>query len=1682
MTIGNAFTIAGQLIAENIYIRAPFAGDFRFVPFDPPLISLDMAVNQQLSEAEGKVAGYYDDDKGSVLQIRLTKTPTTDVNFKYCFTFDGVLQGNKSNDSYKAATDDVDLSGNHALPLCKDDNSVFEMAHVAAGTSTPATPIKIWINDDDLIENTEAFQLKIWDLDGGVFGDNTREWRVRMFINDDDDITPLVPQTDNFTITTNEDVPIIISAFPATYDDGSSMLNYSVIIETLPANGKGVLTYNGVPVQKNQSIPSGNLGGLMYTPPADQYGNNFTTVKFHLHAVPENANTETKTMTININPVNDAPRGKGCNAEVYENSIQGTAVCAVDVVDPENEGSMKYAITYGNDGIALDEEGNKPFSINTSTGAITVNGKLNYERIKFYPLQVTVTDKHGAKTVVPVNVTILDVDEDPSAKNCTGEVAENSLIGTPTGCWIEADDPEDGYKKLKYKITGGVGKNLFSIDADGNIKVNGLIDYETRTQYILTVTVTDTKGNTATATATINITDKNEPPTVTEHLNCSITENTKKIIEGANCKVVASDVDANDALTYTIVDGSTNAKSTFAVNSTTGVITATQKPNYEAISAYTLYIEVKDKGDSIRYVQADIAVRDTNEVPTAVVKNGTIDENSPVGTYVDCGSDNAGNYFFCVEGHDVDANTELTYKIIAGDPNGAFTVNSVGDILVAKDIIDYETQREYQLTVRIRDNGKPGTEKDTLYVDKIVTITVNNGNERPSITGVPDTTIDEHTPVGTVVGTVSGTDPEDPNNKDSTLTYHFNGGNDGQVFAIDSVTGVITVAKDIDYEALVEFREDTVFKVKVFVKDAEGLRSTETVVTISIRDINEGPHIEDATMTVEENQPKGTKVGTLELEDPDTKNINRQNTYEIIGGDKDLFTIDSKTGVIKTKAVFDYEAKKKYTLKVLVKDQDGHTDTATVTIDIRDVKETSAIQVTHTETGSGAKPKGTLPGTLYINENSMLIQWEADGVPQPDTLVQNLKEGFNVVTLTYTDPTKNTGVTETIGIFVSTRTPEVTVTTAASHETGANIYTLVETVDESDTSVYVNKKNNDIVITVKEPVLDQSYTDSTCSYDSLTFTVNTELEPVTVPSSTYDVVNKVAANGPVLNMHPASEVTYSQYNGDQVKVSYTERIDGVDVIISYVTDRDGNVEKIPVIGANGKVDSIEVITVSYQVNVGGRVVNVSYVADAATGQALKTTTVNNGGNSGSNGGSSSGKPGSNSGSNGGSSSGKPGSNSGSNGGNSGSNGGNGTGNSAPVYMYSLTEGEVLYSVTYDYTTSARGLGETTVQVSYTVDQKGNVTKDRDGNVGYEVSYTYVNEMGNSSTQSVYIVVDLIPPKVKIITPENDEILHSNMVEVSWCVDLSDGRGCVPQDSLTFEGLQPGEVNEIVRLYRDKAGNEASDVVYVMAKNTKDVDISVEKPVTSITLEDVDKYYASKKPEKGQTFAISIYNPQTDKEIETMVGGSFKNRESAHDSVYPGLKGHLGPTLGIQTKVPVINSVDGLATLDDLVGDDGMILLSSVDAVGSEKATVEEFVRDHCDADFRANLGSDISKANLYNTEMKAKIWVYTSLGQFVDYFGFTQELNDPSYASDAGVLTLYFEMKPDKNGDLHTDNGRLYATGAYIYKTEITMNSELRCDLPPFDNAANVNPMGKRKKVKEDLLKSFGYKRPKSKK
>jgi hypothetical protein len=373
-----------------------------------------------------------------------------------------------------------------------------------------------------------------------------------------------------------------------------------------------------------------------------------------------------------------------------------------------------------------------------------------------------------------------------------------------------------------------------------------------------------------------------------------------------------------------------------------------------------------------------------------------------------------------------------------------------------------------------------------------------------------------------------------------------------------------------------------------------------------------------------------------------------------------------------------------------------------------------------------------------------------------------------------------------------------------------------------------------------------------------------------------------------------------------------------------------------------------------------------------------------------------------------------------------------------------------------------------------------------------VSYTYTNKYGNAATQSLYIVLDQKGPTVEILKPVKGQVIRSNYVEVVWTVNG------VTQDTLTVQGLDKGP-NYIKRFYRDKAGNEAADTVLVIMKDSKDVDIAVVKPVTEMNPEEVKEYYEENPPEEGETFAVSILNPTSGKEVETLKGGTFDTKKGSGEELYPGKdKKHLGPTLALDVKLPTIKDgegntgLGGLATLDDLILPNGKISNIGIGIDTSKLSdelkreykeyTVEEYVEKFCEDGTK--VPSDFSKFNMYNTKMQVKIWVYTSLGSFVDYFSFSQDMNDPDYTNDAGKLKMFFEMKPDRDGFVKADNGKMMGTGAYLYKVEATIRSTLRCtilDEAVLHDKPNAKRKGDKIKSSDDLLKPFGYKRPKTK-
>ena len=1374
--------------------------------------------------------------------------------------------------------------------------------------------------------------------------------------------------------------------------------------------------------------------------------------------------TDTAAVTVRLSNVNENPEIKcvsgdtKCNGpfEIAENSATGTVIhtFAISDVDADDAGQLTVDLVDKNGRNAKTLFDVKTNTANTEMSVVVKDkSKLDYETVDAqYVVYLIVKDALGAADTLVRTIKVIDVNERPTISDKTVSLAENSPKNTLVAT-LTATDPDTKhvaeFGHLDYSV---ITPNMpFWMDSN-KVKVldPSKLDFETTPTFKFKVEVKNCTKNsstgkftegclTDTADVTVKLSDVNEKPIIivdegpdgqddTDSLCIAYCDTTSRGVDPQGKKTltvgvkenvpqatvvlsyVVDDQDVGDinGLKVKLLDNkNTGVDSLFTVgfvkDTQTGkkklVITVldSSKLDYETINPrHEVTIVLTDPDGLADSLVRIIEVIDVNEPPTFESWPFEFAEHNQPGAVVGHVEHGVDVDTTAISGISIPANYENDKFEMTGGADGADTLFKLlknGD-LVALKTFDYETDpHEYVIYISLMDTLMPElVETDTIH------ITLLDINENPTLL-TDSVRVKENADKGAIIDTLEA---KDLDLYDTVLTFTLVKDTSG-CFDV-SKSGVVTVkvdhCKNLDYE------KNPQLPITVKVTDTKGGSDTKTVI-VKITDVNEAPEIDDQTIYVDEDEPIGSVIDTVEARDPDKDPKFSDITYEVIGGDSTVFRVDPKTGEVILKDTLDYEKRTEY--KLIVEVTDGEfSDTATVTIKVKNVFEQPKVDIIIAETIDSTWHS---PDTLYINQKTLCIEWVAMNRTSEQVLQDStecgigLEEGENIIIRKFEDPTMDTPGVDTLVVYVNTKSPVVTIRKVEDELDDPNIFTVVEEYAQGDTAFYVNDPNNEIVVSVKDPV----------AKTKETFTMKLNLDTLKIPAKTYKTLDDIADFSIALNDKPSSKVTHSSINGDKIAVSYTEKVNGKEILITYYTDKNGELLE----NADGVVE----MTISYTENINGIDVTFSYQADAVTGAIIKTS---------------------------------------------------GGYVKTKDSKDKSSENQVVYTVSYE-TVDKDG---NVMHISYGVDAKGNIVRNECGSIGYELTYIYTDKYGNTAKQSVFVVLDEVPPKVKILFPSNGEVIYSNFVDVKWIVDLGDGNGPDTQDTLVTQSLKKGG-NIIVRMYRDRAGNIASDTVRVIMKNAKEVAISVEQPVTEISKDKVAEYYAKNEPEEGETFAVTIYNTKTKKEIETLVGGDFETKEGNGGEPYEGLEGHLGPTLAIDAKAPTYNEVGGLATLDDLVSKEGLVMLDGVNAAKSEKMPVAEYVEKYCTADFARKAYGDLSRANLYNTEMHVKIWIYTTIGQFVDYYSFTQELNDPDYVNDAGLLTLYFELKPDRDGNVRTQNGRLMATGAYIYKTEVDMKSELQCTLPPVKNeTASSLKKGDTRKVKEDLLKNFGYKRP----
>ena len=272
---------------------------------------------------------------------------------------------------------------------------------------------------------------------------------------------------------------------------------------------------------------------------------------------PINPNFEKEiTVEITVLDVNDNdpnPAKAVYNVTVFDNVTINTEILKIEANDQDLglNGMVTYTLLMGGDG---------KFSLNSTTGQITVIGMLDARMQNFYKLYIKAQDSGSItrSANITVNIFVLAVNMfPPEFLNSPFSVTIKENHGM-TNLVINATAIDRDGDPVSYSLLNPNGMVLpFSIDQNGIITVNGSIDFETIASPTFTFQVQAyANGDTTIANVTIviaNIND-NTPAFGQQMYTGSINENSP---QGTTVTfgqpILATDNDkVNNAITYSI--------------------------------------------------------------------------------------------------------------------------------------------------------------------------------------------------------------------------------------------------------------------------------------------------------------------------------------------------------------------------------------------------------------------------------------------------------------------------------------------------------------------------------------------------------------------------------------------------------------------------------------------------------------------------------------------------------------------------------------------------------------------------------------------------------------------------------------------------------------------------------------------------------------------------------------------------------------------------------------------------------------------------------------------------------------------------------------------------------------------------------------------------------------------------
>ncbi|KAF3838496.1 hypothetical protein F7725_010264 [Dissostichus mawsoni] len=440
--------------------------------------------------------------------------------------------------------------------------------------------------------------------------------------------------------------------------------------------------------------------------------------------------SSTAILQVTISDVNDnRPVFKDTELEVSvpENAPMGTSVAQLHASDADLGSNAQIHFTFSNQ---ISASTKRHFSIDSSTGLITVRQSLDREVTPVHKLIVLASDGSSTPSRATVIVNVTDVNDNvPSIDtryiinlvNGTVLLSENAPLNTKIALITVTDKDADLFGKVACYTEHDVPFRLKPVFNDQFLlETAAPLDYETTREYAIKIVASDrgTPPLNTSAMVLIKIKDENDnaPIFPQPEIQLSIPENNDPSTQ--LIKITATDADSghNAEIIYTL---GPDAPDGFNVDRRSGILSVGKRLDREKQERYSFTVIARDNGSAS--LQSNVTVRlivqDLNDNSPAFTHpeyNFYVPENLPL--YGTVG-------LITVTDADAGDNSVITLSVLNGKDN--FIIDPQTGVIKPNITFDREQQSSYTFMVKAVDAGQPPSSSYAKVTINVVDVNDN---------------------------------------------------------------------------------------------------------------------------------------------------------------------------------------------------------------------------------------------------------------------------------------------------------------------------------------------------------------------------------------------------------------------------------------------------------------------------------------------------------------------------------------------------------------------------------------------------------------------------------------------------------------------------------------------------------------------------------------------------------------------------------------------------------------------------------------------------------------------------------------------------------------------------------------------------------------------------------------------